>query len=170
MGGRCSFGTPFTLTPEVSEPTPAAGSEAVKSLSGNWPQEIRRVENLIITSAEENGLRPELYASLIYHESWYPGRCPDGPVTGSCTSSAGAIGPAQVMQYHFGEGEDGRDPAINIAKGAEILRIYTDAMGSQDGGLAAYYCGPNQRFWVNSAECWQYIDQVMQVFREHVGE
>lgn len=170
MGGGCSFGIPFTLTSEVSESTSAAGSEAIGRLSGNWPEEIRRVEDLIITSAEKYGLYPELYASLIYLESWYPGRCPDGPVTGSCTSSAGAIGPAQVMPYHFGEGENGRDPATNIAKGAEILRRYTDAMGTQEGGLAAYYCGPNQQYWINPVECWQYVDQVMLVFEKYVGE
>jgi len=112
-------------------------------------------------------------AAVVFVESWFnpenPAgyiRCPDGPCTASCTSSAGAIGPAQVMPFHFKEGENARDLGVNIGKGAEILNSYIGQMGSIRGGFAAYYCGPNTTRWVNPDECWRYANKVLSVLVE----
>ena len=164
---------PTAVPTQVSEPTPAAGSEAIQ-LSSKWPSEVLRYAEIIARAARSQGLEPELMAALIYKESWFPSTwtrgyelCPDGPCSSSCTSVAGAIGPAQVMPYHFRSGVDGRDPRTNITRAAEKLREYTDAMGSTRGGLAAYQCGPSTPNWTDPNACWQYADDVLVALERH---
>ncbi|MDP3994565.1 MAG: transglycosylase SLT domain-containing protein [bacterium] len=142
-------------------------------ISAGWPGEIQSVKEIIIASALANGLNPDLLAALIYRESWFPAEwregynlCPDGPVTGSCTSVSGAIGPSQVMPFHFSEKENPRDLVTNIARGAKILKNYTDGAGSTRGGLAAYNCGPHTENWLNSNGCWEYADYVLSNYEE----
>ncbi|MEA2020516.1 MAG: lytic transglycosylase domain-containing protein [Patescibacteria group bacterium] len=160
---------------------------AKEGLSRVWPQEILALEGLVVEAANMFGHDPNLVAALIKTESWFsqkrcpknrpdlwgePGTrrynecktawqlCPEGPATSSCTSVAGAKGPAQVMPYHFFPGEDGRDLSTNIYRGAEILRDYTDRKGGNiRTGLAAYYCGPNKTTY--PAHCWSYVEKVM---------
>lgn len=162
-----------TPTPtQVSESISAAGSEA--RLSANWPTEVLQYRKIIIAAATSQGLDPELMAALIYEESWFPPTwergyelCPDGPCSSSCTSVAGALGPAQVMPFHFTLGENGRDPRTNITRAAEKLREYTGMMGSPRGGLAAYQCGPYTPNWTNPNVCWQYADDVLSTLARH---
>jgi hypothetical protein len=117
---------------------------------------------IILAGGKTYQIEPKLFAALIYIEGGYPERCPDGPWTASCTSNAGAIGPAQVMPFNFPDGVDGRDPAINILRGMELLQEY---MGDFDGdvrsGLAAYNCGPTRLITESPATCWKYADDVL---------
>jgi hypothetical protein len=164
--------TPSATPTQVSEPTPAAGSEAI--LSSKWPSEVLQYDKIISDAMSSQDLDPELMAALIYRESWFPTtwakgyeRCPDGPCSSSCTSVAGALGPAQVMPYHFREGENGRDPKTNITRAAEILREDIDKMGSELGGLAAYQCGPSEGDWKKPDACWKYAASVLTALASH---
>lgn len=155
----------------------------VGGLSPHWPPEILALGEIVVDAATRFGHDPELFAALVKTESWFsPERCPrgrpdlwgeryskcktawelcpEGPSTSSCTSVAGAIGPAQVMPYHFYPGENGRDLSTNVFRGAEILRDYTNKKGGNIRmGLAAYYCGPNKTTY--PAHCWSYVEKVM---------
>ena len=142
-------------------------------LKGNWPVEIRVIETEITKASLQYGLNRQIYASVIKKESWFPIswadgwiRCPDGPVTMSCTSSSGAIGVAQVIPFHFSSDEDGRDLWTNVSRGAEILAGNIQTTGSVRTGLAAYVCGPND---YDHQECWDYADEVLEIFKLHVG-
>jgi len=155
---------------QVSESNSAAGSAAI---SASWPPDILKLADIIVLESSESGVDPDLMAAVIFVESWFNPenpvgyeRCPDGPSTSSCTSRSGAIGPAQVMPFHFKPGEDARNVRTNIGRGAEILSSYTAVMGSVRGGLAAYYCGPNTVGWVDPSECWRYADKVLEVYVE----
>jgi len=155
---------------QVPESNSAAGSGAI---SVGWPSDILKLADIIVSESSESGLDPDLMAAVIFVESWFNPentvgyeRCPDGPSTSSCTSRVGAIGPAQVMPFHFKEGEDARNVRTNIGRGAELLSEYTATMGSVRGGLAAYYCGPNTTKWVDPSECWRYADKVLGLYVE----
>lgn len=162
----------------------------VEGLSSRWPPEILALGEIIVEAATNFGHDPDLFAALVKTESWFspercpqgrpdlwgePGTkrysecqtawklCPEGPSSSSCKSVAGAIGPAQVMPYHFSPWENGRDLETNIHRGAEILRDYTDRKGGNiRTGLAAYYCGPNKATY--PAHCWSYVEKVMDYF------
>ncbi|MEX1061807.1 MAG: lytic transglycosylase domain-containing protein [Patescibacteria group bacterium] len=131
---------------------------------------------MIVEFAQEFGIHPNLYANLIKLESWTydVSLCPDGPVTPSCTSYAGALGMAQVMYYNFGcsspdDCEIGRDPRTNLRKGAEIFADYLARKGGDwRMGLAAYHGGPN-RFPYREID-WQYADQILAWYWESENE
>ena len=162
-----------TATPTMVLPTPVAETpRTFNRLSHYWPGDILALEGIIAVAADRNNLEPNLVAALVKKESWFDpakfpqglNRCPEGPCSGSCTSSEGALGPAQVMPYHFSSIEDGRDAVTNIRRGAEILRGYIDKKGGIRKGLAAYYCGPNnETYW---QECWAYADSILDWYRE----
>jgi soluble lytic murein transglycosylase-like protein len=163
-------------TPTMVLPTPVAETpRTFNRLSRYWPDDILALEGIIAVAADMNGLDPNLLAALIKKESWFnPAnfpqglrRCPEGPCSGSCTSTEGALGPAQVMPYHFGTHEDGRDLVTNIRRGAKILRGYIDKKGGTRKGLAAYYCGPNNvTYW---QECWAYADSILGWHEQSLG-
>lgn len=165
---------PFTLTPaQAGEVLAENVAEAAFQLSPYFPMEVLQWEELIVAGAQSFGLDPNLYAALIKKESWFPvdtwpqgfERCPDGPVTPSCTSKSGAIGIAQVMPFHFGPGEDGRDPRTNIFKGAEVLtEAFTIKNGDVRAALAAYNAGPYRETY--PAESWAYADKILEWYRE----
>ena len=101
-----------------------------------YPQEIKNLGDNIIYYSEENSLDPDLVASIIYVESWFDPsnpagytRYPDGPVTSSCTSTAGALGEIQVMPFNA-EGYNLRITEQNIKRGTEKLPEFIDATGS----------------------------------------
>lgn len=54
-------------------------------------------------------------------------------------SSVGAMGPMQVMPFHFKEGENGDDLRTNIMKGTQILADNYRQYGSWDKAAAAYF-------------------------------
>jgi hypothetical protein len=66
-------------------------------VSEKFPVGLRQWCKFITKAAKRNNLDPDLVAALIYQESNYPERCPDGPFTPSCTSKNGAVGMMQVM-------------------------------------------------------------------------
>ena len=133
-------------------------------LNGEWEEEILAIEEILVKESKDESLNPQLYAAVIHRESYT--NCPDGPVTMSCVSSAGAIGPAQVMYFHYEDWEDKTDLRLNLEKGAQILSDYIESMGSVRAGLAAYNCGPNN---YDHEQCWDYADEVLQIFKDHVG-
>src|SRR3989344_2425990 len=132
-------------------------------LNGEWEKEILAIEEILVKESKDEGLNPQLYASTIRRESYT--NCPDGPVTMSCVSSAGAIGPAQVMPSHYEDWEDKTDLRLNLEKGAQILSDYIELMGSVRAGLAAYNCGPSN---YDHKQCWDYADEVLEIFYDHV--
>jgi len=121
---------------------------------------VLQYKPIILSAAKIYRIEPKLFLAVIYIEGGNPERCPDGLWTASCTSRSGAIGPAQVKPFHFLEGVNGRDPAINIPKGMEILREYIDLAGEIRKGLAFYNCGPTG-FEENPTPCWEYADRVL---------
>jgi soluble lytic murein transglycosylase-like protein len=147
-------------------------SPSLSGLSNKWPSSILQWSDLIGKYASSNDLDPNLVAGVAYQESWFPvdtypagySRCPDGPNTSSCTSSAGAIGIMQVMPFHASGGEDLRDPETNISKGCGILRSYIGQMGSIRGGLAAYNAGPGG---ADQGGGWGYADGVLKAVSDH---
>lgn len=164
---------PFIRQPEsvATDTNVVLAQEVQTQLSPSLPPEVLRWKELIVEAAQENGLDPNLYAALIKKESWFPStwppgfeRCPDGPVTPSCTSRSGALGIAQVMPFHFGPEEDGRDPRTNIFRGAEILARYIETKGGDVKlGLAAYNCGPNRK---PTPGCLAYADQILEWYAQ----
>ena len=133
-------------------------------LNGEWEEEILAIEEVLVKESKDESLNPQLYAAVIHRESYT--NCPDGPVTMSCVSSAGAIGPAQVMPFHYEDWEDKTDLRLNLEKGAQVLSDYIESMGSVRAGLAAYNCGPSN---YDHKQCWDYADEVLQIFKDHVG-
>ena len=157
----------------MAKPMPMRTATSVASgLSGYWPSQIRDIGHIITVAAEAVRLDPDLIAAVVKKETWfnpvlYPQglqACPDGPCTGSCTSRRGAQGPMQVMPYHFGGGERGRDLRTNIEMGSRILRDYIDRKGGTRQGLAAYYCGPNRSQY--TSDCWAYADSILSWYKE----
>ena len=116
-------------------------------IEGHWPKEILAIEQLIYDAAILAEIDPELYAALIMKESYYWGKnCPDGPVTMSCKSVSGAIGPAQIQpQFHYAPGEDLTNLRLNVFKGATILADNINQTGSVKLGLQMYNCGNEYR-------------------------
>jgi soluble lytic murein transglycosylase-like protein len=154
---------PATVTVEataVATATPNLTEEVTDSQLGRWPWGVLQYKHIVLSAAEIYRIEPKLFLALIYIEGNNPPMCPDGPWTASCTSTEGAIGPAQVMPFHFPEGIDGRDPANNIPKGMEILRNYIDLAGGERKGLAFYNCGP-AGFEDAPTLCLGYADKVL---------
>ena len=157
--------------PETT-PTIKAELRALNGLSDSWPPAIRRIGDIITDVAKAVHLDCNLIAAVIKKETWfnptlYPQglkACPDGPCSGSCTSHRGAVGPMQVMPYHFTADERGREMQTNIRTGSEILRDYINRKGGVREGLAAYYCGPNRGTY--TADCWAYADSILEWYEE----
>jgi hypothetical protein len=150
----------------VATPTPDPWEEISDPDLGRWPIGVLQYKPIILSAMEAYQIKqftPKLFLSVIYKEGRFPDRCPDGPWTASCTSESGAIGPAQVMPFHFPEGVDGSIPAVNIPKGMELLRDFIkDAGGEVRKGLAFYNCGETD-FDVNPSQqlCLNYADDVL---------
>lgn len=98
---------------------------------------VRRRAALIQRYATANGLRPSLVAGLVYVES---GGDPNATSPDNGPGLGHVIGLMQVLAGHFGPGQDGYDPATNLAVGCRILRAKIDAYGGRiESGLAAYF-------------------------------
>ena len=95
---------------------------------------MRTLQDMAAAAATQYGIPPDIFASLIQQESgWRP----------DVISSAGAIGPAQLMPGTAeGLGVDPYDPAQNIEGGARYLAQQYERFGSWPLALAAYNAGP----------------------------
>ena len=103
-------------------------------------------DSIIREAAQRFDLRPAWVRAVIHVESGGCAITSQGPVT----SSAGAMGPMQLMpdtwsrlrqQLHLGS--DPYDPADNILAGVAYLRELDDAFGIS-GAFAAYHAGPER--------------------------
>ena len=92
------------------------------------------LQDIATAAAAQYGIPQDLFFSLIQQESsWRP----------DVVSSAGAIGPAQLMPGTAKElGVDPYDPQQNIYGGAKYLRQQYDRFGQWPLALAAYNAGP----------------------------
>jgi len=105
--------------------------------------EVRALAQYIVPSARRYGILPSLFAGLVHLESGgdnSPRPWGTGPYRDICaTSTAGAIGVAQVMPFHFVPGQNPCDPATNIDVGCRVLRGAYDRCGDWDKALAGYF-------------------------------
>lgn len=96
---------------------------------------------MVERAAREAGVDPNLFMRLVAQESAFS---PD-VWSGQRRSSAGAIGPAQLMPGTAAElGVDPYDQYQNLLGGARYLRAQMDAFGQPDLALAAYNAGPGR--------------------------
>lgn len=103
-------------------------------LAAFFAPEVLRWEAEIVEWAGENGLEPNLVATVMQIES-----CGDP----QALSGAGAMGLFQVMPYHFADGEDSYAPATNALRGLGYLaqslahfdRDASLAMAGYNGGI-----------------------------------
>ena len=87
-----------------------------------------------VEAARRNGVDPDLFLRLVQQESGFRPQV---------VSSAGAIGPAQLMPGTAAElGVDPRDPLQNLDGGARYFRQQLDRFGDPTLALAAYNAGP----------------------------
>jgi soluble lytic murein transglycosylase-like protein len=122
---RISFGF-FTAS---AAPPPALTGR----LASFFAPEVLRWEHEILAWAAENGLDPNLVATVMQIES-----CGDP----QAVSRAGAMGLFQVMPYHFQDGEDTFDPHANAYRGLAYLKQAMESYpGSISLALAAYNGG-----------------------------
>lgn len=100
-------------------------------------EQVRTYAPLIVAAARSFNLQPSLVAGLIDVESGGQEHAtsPDnGPGLGH------AVGLMQVLEGNFAAGQNGYDPATNLAVGCRILRAKLDAFGGRiESGLAAYF-------------------------------
>lgn len=96
---------------------------------------------LVTRAAQEAGVDPNLFMRLVAQESAFS---PD-VWSGQRRSTAGAIGPAQLMPGTAAElGVDPLDQYQNLLGGARYLRQQIDTFGSPELALAAYNAGPRR--------------------------
>ena len=142
------------------------------NLLGGWWVAMNTIFSLGILAVLENFV-PDDKSNELEEESWFPDGykpgytlCPDGPVTGSCTSPEGAIGIMQVMprdgiaaNVMCDNGPcfsgrpstaDLRDPEFNIKFGCRFLAEKIAQEGSVLGGLKAYGPANKPGYYANT--------------------
>jgi soluble lytic murein transglycosylase-like protein len=114
-------------------PAPAASpaSGTFIPLSPVFTPEIRHWSGEILSWAAEEGLDPNLVATVMQIES-----CGNP----AARSGAGARGLFQVMPYHFYATDDPYDPLTNARRGLAYLKR---ALGSAKGDLRLAFAGYN---------------------------
>lgn len=122
------FGDAATI---VSAVNPERGED------GRYPSGRQHYMGAVNQAATQNGIRPELLAGLIDHETggtWNP----------QSRSPKGAYGLGQIMEDTArGLGIDRNDPVQNIDGAARYLRQMLDMFeGDEEKALAAYNAGP----------------------------
>lgn len=96
---------------------------------------------LVVQAAREAGVPPDLFMRLVAQESAFRPEV----WSGTQRSTAGAIGPAQLMPGTAAElGVDPLDPYQNLLGGARYLRQQLDAFQDPRLALAAYNAGPGR--------------------------
>jgi soluble lytic murein transglycosylase-like protein len=113
---------------------------------GDTPDRSRfacTLSETIVQESNNNGLRPELVASIIHYESRY---------SPTARSNAPACGLMQIMPKYTGSRQTGVpsltcnqlfDPFVNIRAGTKTFRYWYRAYGrgSERIGLCGYYAG-----------------------------
>jgi hypothetical protein len=117
--------------------SPVTYHASLREEVGLSQEQVRKYAALIVSTALANRLAPSLVAGLIDVESGgiEHATSPDnGPGLGH------ALGLMQVLEGNFAAGQDGRDPATNLAVGCRMLRAKIDSYGGRiESGLAAYF-------------------------------
>ncbi|MFV1989179.1 MAG: lytic transglycosylase domain-containing protein [Acidimicrobiales bacterium] len=120
------------LPAPLYEPGPSGSNEWFSAL----PPKGQKWAAEITAAANQHDLDPRLLAALVWSESAF---------NPSVTSSAGAIGLAQLMPGTAeGLGVDPWDPKQNLEGGARYLKTQLDRFGSTEFALAAYNSGPGR--------------------------
>lgn len=100
-----------------------------------------KYDALIISSAKQYGVDPDILYKLLYEES----RFREDIITGKVKSKVGALGIAQFMPAtaveELGSVNAALDPAIAIPGAARYLAKLIKSTGSVAGGVAAYNWG-----------------------------
>lgn len=179
QGASASLGTSFAAALEgagvgqtFAAAVPSAGGLAdgltttpVASGSGQLGGTPSPYDDLIVASAQRNGLDPALLKGLIRAESDFD---PDAG------SGAGAVGLTQLMPGTAAAlgVTDPRDPAQSIEGGAKYLKQQLDAFGGDvTKALAAYNAGPGAVARYGGvppyAETQAYVQRVQQYAAEY---
>jgi hypothetical protein len=135
-GGDPAFDTPAEGCLWIDDAMAAAigAGKGVRTVSG---EAVRRYAALILAGARMAQVRPSVVAGLIDVES---GGNPDATSADNGPGLGHALGLMQVLEGHFAPGQDGHDPATNIAVGCQVLRAKLDTFGGRlESGLAAYF-------------------------------
>ena len=118
--------------PGIATAAPTIKSSSTGSLSPVFTPSVRHWEPQILTWAAQNGLDPNLVATVMQIES-----C-GNPYA---ESFAGAMGLFQVMPFHFYESDDPYDPDTNAARGMAYLAESLAAAGGDPAYALAGYNG-----------------------------
>lgn len=139
------MGPPVAVTPGQSvanDTMRALGKETMAGVRlphGATPTPEQR--DMVIRAATEAGVDPGLFMRVVAQESAFK---PD-VWSGTRLSTAGAIGPAQLMPGTASDlGVDPYDQYANLVGGARYLKQQLDTFGDPGLALAAYNAGPGR--------------------------
>jgi hypothetical protein len=121
---------PAQAQAQPGAPAPSGGGAGYSPSGGSGAPGVEQWSALVTEAAQAYNLPESTIKGLMEIES---GGDPNA------VSSANAQGLMQVMPFHFGPGENPRDPRTNIMKGA---KVYADALarfGDPDKAAAAYF-------------------------------
>jgi soluble lytic murein transglycosylase-like protein len=159
----CAATAAFNIPAVVVSSAPAAASPTAVISSIFTPQ-IQRWGEKIVQWAGENGLDPNLVATVMQIESC--GRA-------DAVSRAGAQGLFQVMPFHFADGESMTDPETNARRGVDYLaRALGKAEGDVSLALAGYNGGHSVIGWPAAdwpAETKRYVYWGSGIFADATG-
>lgn len=138
-GRSSSSGSPASSSPTVSRPPTSSSTSSSTSLAG-WKLPPAAAPYVFAIQAAEgrHGLPRNLLGRVLYQES----RFREDIIRGDVTSSAGAVGIAQIIpRFHD---VDPLDPFASISYAARYLRENFERFGSWPKALAAYNVGPTR--------------------------
>jgi hypothetical protein len=154
FGSLLFFGlTQIRLTPVIANSPASQAAAFSEELAAFFAPSVMRWEDNILAWSAEQGLDPNLVATVMQIES-----CGDP----RAVSPAGASGLFQVMPYHFANGENHFDPATNAQRGLSYLSQSLDAFaGDASMALAGYNGGINgasqpRSLWAHETIDYQY--------------
>lgn len=158
------------LTSRLNADLAAAATGAFDGPMPDWsarlPQPGRQWAPPITGAAGRAGISPELFAALVWAESYFqPG----------AVSHAGAIGLSQLMPATASAlGVDPWDPIENLVGGSRYLRMQIDRFEEIDLALAAYNAGPGAveragRRVPDNVETQMYVLRVLEYWERILG-
>jgi hypothetical protein len=145
--------TQIKLTPNTKNSSASTAAVFSGELASFFAPSVLRWEGNILAWSAEQGLDPNLVATIMQIES-----CGDP----RAVSPAGASGLFQVMPYHFADGEDHFDPGTNAQRGLNYLSQSLDAFADDASmAMAGYNGGINgasqpQSHWAQETIDYQY--------------